>query len=172
MKDDILAGIDDVLLEASSSTIKHKVWNSLFAGWEDLDEHNHGSLNLIANQRVGGRQFSGGCECELIYTRPGSSVALFPECTPHNQNVAISLHPLMKSTTLNMIAVLWYELNVSPCEARLVGYDRQATRVLENTYYRRNIWNIPGLPAAFTPEEQDKIIEILLSFDNPTPIGE
>lgn len=176
MKDDILAGIDDVLLEASSSTIKHKVWNSLFDGWEDLDEYNNGSdtdLWAPPADRVGGWQWLGGCDCDVIYGTTYVPAAHLNECFPAKETLKVDFYPLFGyglTYTNNFAALLWQELYLGPCYARF-GYE-SGYRVLDDFTYRKLIWSNPQLPQMFTPEEQDKIIEILLSFDNPTPIGE
>lgn len=173
MKDDMLAEIDDLLLEVSSSNIKHKVWNSLFAGWEDLDEYNVDRSLLVVSDsladrnNVGGWQYKGVCDCPCVYTLSEftSQPPVVRECYPAIENVDVPFHVLFfESHYTNFITVLWHELYVGPCEVRH-DYHTQQERILEDGIYRNQIWYSPEVAQVFTPEEQDRIIELLMSFE-------
>lgn len=171
---DILSSIDDVILESSQQTIQHKVWNSLFANWEDgadFRQNKYDGFSIFIDWEDWDQILE---ETEDTATRPTEMTATLTGrnrfLCDHDEECHLETNdlfaPLFFSSLMlnhNIEAAIWWELNVGPCFARAHSYHASPSRVLKEVI--SEAWyDIDA--SQYGPEEQDHIIEILLSLDD------
>lgn len=160
----ILSDIDKVILESSQQTIRHKVWNNLFADWEDGDSFQQNVMGYAINiERADWDQI---LETVSDYqTRRNSRICDHEEeCELYTDDLFSPLldNSVSIKTNSNIEAAIWWELNVGPCFGR-VRYISSPSRVLHTL--SEEAWN--DIDASkYSSEEQDQVIDILLDLDD------
>lgn len=160
----ILSDIDKVILESSQQTIRHKVWNNLFADWEDGDSFQQNVMGYAINiERADWDQI---LETVSDYqTRRNSWICDHEEeCGLYTDDLFSPLldNSVSIKTNSNIEAAIWWELNVGPCFGRVL-YISSPSRVLHTL--SEEAWN--DIDASkYSSEEQDQVIDILLDLDD------